>query len=483
MRQRVRVLFTFLAAGLMIIGAVMAILPVGIVTASHSNLKNQPVSQHVPHLFYKPGSHQARPFSANNLIYGGGPVMTGTTNAYAIFWEPGGNVSANYNSLIERYLGDVGASPLYSIANQYMQTGGAFPSNSVLAGSWVDSSAYTETPLLDSDIQAEVTRAQQANSWTSSLNNIFFVFTGSGENLCIDGTQAQCATNTFCAYHSFFGGTTIYAAMPYAASFTCNPGSSPNNDDADQTINVSSHEQMEAATDPLLNAWTDSIGNEIGDKCAWQFGSLNGQGADVVWNNNPYIVQEEWDNNTSTCRLTSSITPPTPTPTNTPTPTPTPTPPPVSNLIKNGGFEHGRSPWFESSSGGFELIDKVHPHTGSYSVFLCGYNRCKEAIYQVVSIPSTVTSANLTFYWYMSTSEPNSHHTHDFMYVRVRNQSGLTLKTLQTLSNGSSKKKWYRVTCDVTAYKGKTIQIAFVSTTDGSKPTNFFVDDVALNIH
>jgi hypothetical protein len=35
--------------------------------------------------------------------------MTGTANAYAIFWEPKGSfVSAKYNSLITRYFGDIG---------------------------------------------------------------------------------------------------------------------------------------------------------------------------------------------------------------------------------------------------------------------------------------------------------------------------------------------------------------------------------------
>ncbi len=92
--------------------------------------------------------------------------------------------------------------------------------------------------------------------------------------------------------------------MPYAASFSCNPGSSPNHNDADQTINVSSHEQIEAATDPLLNAWYDTSGFEIGDKCAWKFGARNASGADVTWNGHGYIVQKEWDNKKASCVLT-----------------------------------------------------------------------------------------------------------------------------------------------------------------------------------
>jgi hypothetical protein len=269
---------------------------------------------HWVHIFPHKGHTQSsasvlQPASNNNVPYHNGPVMAGTMQVYAIFWEPTGNVSTNYNTLIKRYFADVGGSPLYKINNQYTQTGGTFPSNTVLKGSWVDPGTYPESPLLDSDIQTEVTHAQNVNGWTSGIDNIFFVFTQRNENICTDNTLAQCATNTFCAYHGSFGTNTIYAVMPYAASFACNPSASPNNDDADQTINVTSHEQMEAATDPLGNAWIDYTnpnGGEIGDMCVWKFGPGNSQGADVVWNRNPYIVQLEWSNAISGCTLTTS---------------------------------------------------------------------------------------------------------------------------------------------------------------------------------
>ena len=259
-------------------------------------------SHHQPHFFLKPG--RLSPNVGSNLQYNGGPVMTGTTNVYAIFWEPTGNVSSTYHSLIERYFTDVGGTGLYKNNTQYTDSSGNASSNTTLAGSWVDSTAYSESPLLDSDIQNEVSRAQSANGWTSSVDNIFFVFTEAGQDLCADSSQTQCASNTFCAYHNFFGSNTIYAAMPYAASFSCNGGQGPNSDQAaDETINVTSHEQMEAATDPLLNAWTDSSGQEIGDKCAWTFGSVNTDGSNVNWNSHPYLVQEEWDNAQSGCVL------------------------------------------------------------------------------------------------------------------------------------------------------------------------------------
>lgn len=249
--------------------------------------------------------------------------MSGTTNVYTIFWEPSdGNDYTNYNSLINRYFNDVGGSSLYQINKQYTDAQGHAPLNSQLAGTWVDQTNYPATAsspantIFDIDIQNEVTHAMQTNGWSASINNIFFVFTERNEDLCENDIQGNpttnCASNTFCAYHSFFGANTIYAAMPYAASFSCNqqidPNTSgPNNNDADQTINVTSHEQIEAATDPMLNAWFDSQGEEIGDKCAWTFGPVNSQGADAVMSSHPYLVQQEWNNSFSSCALTSGV--------------------------------------------------------------------------------------------------------------------------------------------------------------------------------
>ncbi|MEO8970402.1 MAG: hypothetical protein ABI406_02245 [Ktedonobacteraceae bacterium] len=284
------------------LAAVMMILPMQTMAATDVSAKHH--QHHQPHFFFKKGYHGPGIYaSGGNLNYGGGPVMGGTVNVYDIFWEPTGNVSPNYNSLIERYFNDVNGSGLYQNNTQYTDSNGGVPSNETLAATWVDNSAYPESPLLDSDIQNEVSNAQNANGWSSSNDNIFFVFLEANQNLCFDSSQSQCASNAFCAYHSYFGTNTIYAAMPYAASFSCNPGSSPNHNDADQTINVTSHEQMESATDPLLDAWFDSSGNEIGDKCAWNFGSRNSSGADVTWNGHGYILQKEWDNHRRGCVL------------------------------------------------------------------------------------------------------------------------------------------------------------------------------------
>jgi hypothetical protein len=53
---------------------------------------------------------------------------------------------------------------------------------------------------------------------------------------------------------------------------------------------------METVTDPFLSAWYDATGFEIGDKCAYTYGPETPNGADIVINGHPYVVQEEFSN-------------------------------------------------------------------------------------------------------------------------------------------------------------------------------------------
>lgn len=136
----------------------------------------------------------------------------------------------------------------------------------------------------------------QVNGWTSSLQHAFFVFPIKSEPICFDKAGKQCSGNVFCAYHGFYGTNTIYAAMP---DLLCGTPTSPNNDpEADNVIDSSSHELMEALTDPLLNAWTSNSLGEIGDPCSTVWGKPNPKynNGDIMGNGNFYMVQKEWSN-------------------------------------------------------------------------------------------------------------------------------------------------------------------------------------------
>jgi hypothetical protein len=254
-----------------------------------------------------------------NLSYHGGPVVHAGT-VYAIYWLPAGvSTSANYQSLINRYFTDIGNTDFFRIVTQYPDTCCPPALQSVL-GAWLDTTPYpragtTADPLLDADIEAEVTNAIAANpSWKPpGPDTAYFVYTGRNVVSCIDASKAFCFLAQYCAYHGSFvsgGPTVLYANLPDAGTdlSKCTTGpAGPNGDpEADAEISLASHEHFEIVTDsqPDVNtAWSDSMGLEIGDKCAYFYGPLNPDNSNVVLHGHPYKVQQEWSNTISECAL------------------------------------------------------------------------------------------------------------------------------------------------------------------------------------
>ena len=163
---------------------------------------------------------------------------------------------------------------------------------------------------------------------------------------------------------------------------------------------------------------------------------------------------------------------------------PPPPPPPSGNLITNGGFEGSLSGW---TLGGAKppLDSVVHPHTG-VNALRCGssngtgtdLNGDSNAL-QNVTIPSTATKATLSF-WYYATSLDTIRY--DWQDAQIRSASGAKLVNLFHMCSNSS--VWTQTTVDVTAYKGKTIQVYFNAHDDGysGDPTSLWVDDVSLTV-
>jgi len=236
-----------------------------------------------------------------------------------------------------------------------------------------------------------------------------------------------------------------------------------------------------------VNRWGDYSAMTIdpSDDCTfWYTQEYNNSGG---WSWSTRIASFKFPSCSGTPPPTATNTPvpgPTNTPTNTPVvpPTNTPTPPPTgcAERLTNGGFESGTTPWVQSSTGGFQLIDTTRPHTGTHSAYLGGYNSGTDTIYQQVTVPSTATSATFSYWSYISTQEACCT-AYDFQYVQVLNTSGTVLATLQTLSNANSGTTWKQYSFNLLAYKGQTVRLSFKATTDVSLPTNFFVDDVSLN--
>ena len=154
-----------------------------------------------------------------------------------------------------------------------------------------------------------------------------------------------------------------------------------------------------------------------------------------------------------------------------------------SELILNGGFESGATSWTQTSG----VIGANGPsqpaHAGTYDAWLDGYGSSHtDYVYQQVAIPSTATSATLTFYLHIDTAETTTSTAYDKLTVLVQNTSGTTLATLGTFSNLNAASGYTLRTFDLSAYKGQTIRLMFNGVEDTSAQTSFVLDDVSVKV-
>ena len=275
-----------------------------------------------------PTVSQTLEFSPDNgpLFYHSGPVMTGPVKLYAIYWIPaqlqnGGATSlpSSYQTVQTHLLTYYPNHGIDNNNTQYYQsisgtvtyiadTGG-------VGGTYVDTAPYPAsgcndplTPgncITDAQIQAEIQRVMTLKGWTGGINNMFLLFTSSGEGSCM-GTS--CAYVSYCAYHSFIAGTEpiFYSNDPYGENGYCQIEGVPspnNNPAADTAATAASHEISETITDPMLNAWYSPQGNEIGDLCIYKYGlnSWDAGKANQVWSGWNFELQMEYDNHTREC--------------------------------------------------------------------------------------------------------------------------------------------------------------------------------------
>ena len=161
---------------------------------------------------------------------------------------------------------------------------------------------------------------------------------------------------------------------------------------------------------------------------------------------------------------------------------PPPPPPTGSQLLLNPGFESGNVSW-TATAGVIDSSTGQPSRTGSWKAWMCGYGSTHtDTLYQQVAIPSTATSASLSFYIRITTSETTTSIAYDKVNVQILNSAGTLLSTLATYSNLNKNSSYVLRSFDVTAYRGQTIRVRFSATEDSSLQTSFVIDDTALNI-
>jgi len=166
-----------------------------------------------------------------------------------------------------------------------------------------------------------------------------------------------------------------------------------------------------------------------------------------------------------------------------PPPPPPPPPPGGSQLLLNPGFESGNNGNWTQTAGVIDSSAGRPAHSGSWKAWLCGYGTTHtDYVYQSVTIPTTATSAALSFWIRIDTSETTGTIAYDRVSVQVSNNGGSSYTTLATYSNLNANSTYVQKSFDVTSYRGQTIRVRFYATEDSSLQTSFVVDDTALNV-
>ncbi len=267
------------------------------------------------------GTHDAAPTGntvtlGNGINYNGGPVMPGTVNTYIIWygnWSGTGSNTAATRSAIEHFLGTIGGSAIELVNTTYGDTTGNVSGAVTFGGSTIVSST---TNLTDSRVQTQVNNAITSGRLPRDTNGVYFVLSSSN----IRETSGFCTR--YCGWHTHatLGGSDIKYSF-VGNSDRCPSGceiqaTGPNSPAAnvggiDGMANVISHELEEAISDPDLNAWFDSSGQENADKCNFNFGATStcnanglctpaGTSAAAKYNqtfgNNDWMLQQNWRN-------------------------------------------------------------------------------------------------------------------------------------------------------------------------------------------
>lgn len=265
---------------------------------------------------------QARPtgqqvVTGNGINYHGGPVLHGNPVPIYIIWYgnwngTGSNTMATV-SLVEHWANTVGNTPYEHINTLYSDTTGAVSGNLTLGGAIFDTGSQG-TRLTNSRLSSIVSRSF-TNGLPKDTNGVYVVISASNIS-----EQGFCSS--FCGFHTAqsLGGADIKWAFvgnvdrcPSGCEAQSTGPNSPATGvgGADGIINTLTHETEEAITDPDLNAWFDSSGNEDADKCNFNFGAFSrcnanglcsaaGTSASAAYNQtfggNNYLMQQEWEN-------------------------------------------------------------------------------------------------------------------------------------------------------------------------------------------
>ncbi|KAI9365367.1 hypothetical protein DFJ73DRAFT_918570 [Zopfochytrium polystomum] len=238
--------------------------------------------------------------SSKTLTYYGGPVLK-NVEVTILLWG-----AASYATDLAGFYAGVVQSTYYDMLSQYSGIGrGSYKGTITLTGLPSKKSLTDET-----DIQNYLRSLVKAGTLKPNANSYYPIHFASGYSIT-QGGQGSC--QVFCAYHGTIDISDIYSGTKYLfygvlpdQGGACAGGCGSASTVFANLCSVSSHELVEATTDPAVGvattyaaplAWYNQANGEIGDICNAQQGTVAGG------NGKTYTVQKEWSNKASACVL------------------------------------------------------------------------------------------------------------------------------------------------------------------------------------
>jgi len=299
-----------------------------------------------------PGSGAPRGASAASAPLGSGPVefgggvsgygvMIGTPRVYVVFWgSQWGTSSTGGDGYVHLSNDTAGLGPrlqaMYAglgrngeqwtgVSTQYCEgvpAGAAscppdaahvgYPFGGALAGVWVDNATPTPTQATESQIADEAESAAVHFGDTTEAQNAdaqYVIASPSGTHPDGFGTAG------FCAWHSADAspvGVLAFTNFPYVIDLGASCGVDYVHPGAvgqlDGVTITAGHEFAETLTDPIPGAgWSDSVGFEVADKCAWIGVGGTGGAQDVAFATGAFPMTGLWSNDDNACVIAHQI--------------------------------------------------------------------------------------------------------------------------------------------------------------------------------
>ena len=236
----------------------------------------------------------------NGISYHGGPLILNGTNIYYIWY---GNWSGNTaDAILSTLAQGIGGSAYFNINTTYYDGSNRHISNTVNYKGATSDNYSQGTALSDAGVQSVVANAIGAGKLPSDANGVYFVLTSADVNETSGFCTQYCGWHTHSAITGLGDVKYAFVGNPDRCPSACeDQTTSPNgNPGADGMASIISHELEEATTDPDLNAWYDTRGQENADKCAWTFGTTtslpSGARYNMTLGGTMFLIQQNWVN-------------------------------------------------------------------------------------------------------------------------------------------------------------------------------------------